>query len=113
MPVSSGKESVGWMFVSPELVPERLRARSEPVLMVPMLAEEVTAVLDGRRMELGLGPGDERLVALVARGRSVSAIAKELGMSLRGVQRRLAQLRRRFGAGSTAELAAFLSRKGF
>lgn len=102
-----------WLFLRPKAVPERWRRRSLEVRMVPLLPEEAARVLAEETTTPEAGPEDEPLIKLLARGLSARAIAVELGMPLRTVERRLARLRERFGARSTAELAAFLSKRGF
>jgi DNA-binding NarL/FixJ family response regulator len=81
--------------------------------LVALLPEELSEILDGELALPALDPEDERILRLAARGRPVSAIARELGVSMRGAQYRLARLRRRFGAQSTSELAVMAARRGF
>ncbi len=103
----------GWVFLEPEAVPERWRSRAVEVLLVPLLPEEMDDILAQGRAVPELDPKDERLAELVASGASLPSIADELGLAPRTVERRVARLRTRFGVGSTAELAALFSARGF
>lgn len=103
----------GWVFVTPDSLPEQWRGRTVPVLMVPLTGAEVAAALGGRPAGQGIGAEDEPLVALTARGLSTRTIAAELQLTPRQVERRLAALRARLGVASKAELAASLARLGF
>lgn len=104
---------VVWLFMESELIPDRWRGRMVEGALVPLLPEEASRLLAEGRTESGMDPAEERLVELVASGGSPSRIAAELDISRRTLERRLRRLRRRFGVRSTAELAAFLSRRGF
>lgn len=101
-----------WMIVEPADVPPRWEERAVPVLVVPLLPEEATAILQQGQLR-AVDPAEERLARLVAQGMTVDAIARALGITSRSVQRRLANLRERLGVGSTAELAVELARRGF
>lgn len=103
----------GWLLLEPGAVPERWRGRMRHVAMVPLLPSEADGLLAGRPASPALDPSDEAIARLVARGLSVIAIAAELGMSTRSVQRRLVRLRELLGAESKAELAGLLAAKGF
>ncbi len=103
----------GWLFLDRHAVPERWRERAVEVLLVPRLPAEAEQVLEGNRGSPEIAPEDERLASLVARGIPVPEIATELGLTPRSVERRLARLRDQLGVGSTAELVAFLSQRGF
>ncbi|MCA1708080.1 MAG: helix-turn-helix transcriptional regulator [Actinobacteria bacterium] len=103
----------GWFFFHPSAVPERWRERAVEVLLVPLLPEEVEQVFDGVRAVPQISSEDERLAELVAQGISVPEIAAELDLAPRTVERRLARLREKLGVTTTAELGAFLSRRGF
>lgn len=83
------------------------------MVLVPLLPDEAGYAFGMERALPGVDPDDEPLLRLAARGLTSKAIAKELHLSLRAVQRRLGRLTRRFGLGSRAELAAFLARRGF
>ena len=57
-------------------------------------------------------PLDERLVTLLARGYKDEAIARQLGVSLRTVRRRVASLMDHYGVGTRFQLGAELVREG-
>lgn len=81
---------------------------------VPLLPEEAAALTAGDdAQQAPQQPGGEEFLKLVARGLSARVIARQLGISPRSVHRRTARLRDSLGVGSTAELAAELSRRGF
>lgn len=102
----------GWVFVHPDAVPDRWRGRAVPMAAVPLVPGELAGLLgDGAVPELE--PHDERILRLVARGLSARAMARELGVTPRSIQYRLARLRERFEVGSTAELVAEAARRGF
>jgi DNA-binding CsgD family transcriptional regulator len=103
----------GWLFLSPNLVPDDWRDRSIEMALVPLLAEEAERVLGGHPASPEMSAGESELVKLVAAGASAPEIARSLGISVRSAERRLAELRDRFGAGSSAELVAYLARRGF
>lgn len=102
-----------WFLCRPEDVPERLRARGIPLVLVPLLPDELGQAFGLDRVIPGVDPEDEPLLPLAARGRNPSVIARELNLSIRTVQRRLIRLCRRFDLESRAELAAFLTERGF
>lgn len=104
--------SLGALFLfAPDAVPEHWRSRAVPMALVPLLPSEARSILEGPQATIA--PEDEDLLRLAARGLTGADIARELGISLRSVERRLARLRRDLGVDSTAELAAFLSKRGF
>lgn len=103
----------GWFFLHPSAVPPRWRERAVEVLFVPLLPDEVEQVFEGARAVPQILPEDEHLAELIARGISVREIAAELDLAPRTVERRVARLREKVGVASTAELRAFLSRRGF
>lgn len=111
-PGGSPRPFDGWCFFHPEAVPERFRSRAVSVSLVPLLPGEARGVLDGRAVAPEVGPEDEAIVRLAAQGLTIHTIARTVGMSLRGVQYRLAGLRERFGVASTAELRVLLARRG-
>ncbi|MEA2446724.1 MAG: Bacterial regulatory protein luxR family [Actinomycetota bacterium] len=103
----------GWLFLRPNAVPERWRARAIPMAFIPLLPEEAAALTEGGTAAPPEQSGGEEFLKLVARGLSARIIARQLGISPRSVHRRTARLRDRLEVGSTAELAAELSRRGF
>lgn len=109
----SGATFDGWCVFPPEAVPEQFRSRAVSVSLVPLLPGEAKQVLEGRDVTPDLGPEEEAIARLAAQGLTIRTIARQVGMSHRGVQYRLASLRDRFGVGSTAELRALLARRGF
>ena len=107
------EEPLGWLFLRSEVVPDRWRDRAQPALLVPLLRGETENLLSEGQVEPEILLRDEPLARLAARGRTAAAIARELGLSRRTVERRLAALRLRLGVDSTAELALVLSQRGF
>src|SRR4051812_48701684 len=105
--------TAGWLFLQADQVPERWRQRSRPAAFVPLTAGELTDLLGGAPPQRQLTPEEDELVRLVARGRSISAISRELRVSSRTVERRLAVLRERWGVGSSLDLALALAERGF
>ena len=103
----------GWLFLEADSVPERWRDRAVSVAMVPLLPGEAAQVLAGESAEPEVDETDHLIVALAAEGITIDGIARRIGMSPRGVQLRLARLRDRLRAGSTAELRVLLARRGF
>ena len=109
-----GQGPEGWLFLRPSAVPERWRGRAILMSFIPLLPEEAAALTAGSSAaEVSQHNGGEELLKLVARGLSARVIARQLGISPRSVHRRTARLRDSIGVGSTAELAAELSRRGF
>jgi DNA-binding NarL/FixJ family response regulator len=82
------------------------------VSLVPLLPGEAKDVLRGEPVHPELEREDEEIARLAAQGLTIGAIAHTVGMSSRGVEYRLAALRQRFGAASTAELRLLLARRG-
>lgn len=107
------KELQGWLLLSPGAVPEAWRHRAVDLSLIPLLPEEATRVLAGDGAQPALDPEDATLARLLVRGDTIPAIARETGMSIRGVQRRLVRLRERFEADTTAKLRGLLADWGF
>lgn len=112
-PAASPEGSPAWLLLPPEAVPEPWLSRSREVRLVPLLPEEAVGMLRGGGAPSELTGDELPLARLLARGLSAAAISKELGLSVRTVERRLAHLRDRFGVRSTAELATLFSERGF
>lgn len=111
-----GKENdqaAGWLFLAPGCVPERWQPRAIPASLIPLLPEEAADLLAAEAPAPRFAPEEDAFVHLVATGAAAGAIARELHLAPRTVYRRLERLRRDFGVGSTAELAAELARRGF
>ncbi len=104
--------SEGWVLLPPDQVPDVWRTRAREMSLVALLPEESRGLLAGERPLVPVDPDEEQLLRLVTRGASANSIARELGITPRTVQRRLARLRERFEVGSTAELAVVLARRG-
>lgn len=100
------------MLLPPEEIPDDWRDRACHVALVPLLPEEMAAVLLGRSAAPALDERDERIAALLTRGASLNEIGRAVALSARGVQHRIDRLRERFGARSKAELVAHLARHG-
>lgn len=105
-------EDGAWVLVPLGHVPEPWKNRAQPVALIPLLPDELADVLSGTAATPTLEERDERIARLLTSGASLAEIGRAVGLSPRGVQHRLAALRRRFGAGTTAELAAYLARHG-
>ena len=107
------EEGRGWMLLPQEAVPDRWRSRIIPLALVPLFPEEASMVLAGEPAAPAIDSTDQRIASLAAAGRSLTEIAREVRLSVRSVQNRLARLRRRAGAATTAELRAMLASQGF
>lgn len=103
----------GWLFLSPDQLPERWKQRARPAVFVPLLAQEVSELLGGRAHEPALRADEQLLATLFARGLSGAAIARRLGVSHRTVERRLSALRGRLGVQSSVDLGLTLAAQGF
>lgn len=103
----------GWLFLTPESVPERWRGRGMDCVLVPLLPHETERMLADSPVSPELDSKDEELLRLVAAGLSAPAIARQLEVSVRSVTRRLASVRRRLGLQTTPELVSYLARRGF
>lgn len=112
-PAGDGSDHEAWLVVRGAAAPEPWRSRGRPMTLVPLLPGEAARLLAGRPAQRELTEEDEQLATLSARGLTASQMARELDLSLRATQYRLARMRRRLDVGSTAELAALLSRRGF
>jgi DNA-binding NarL/FixJ family response regulator len=77
--------------------------------MVPLLPEEAARFFADQEAS----SEDDELLRLLARGLPTNGIARSLGLSRRTVERRIADLRERYGQPTTAALSSFLSRRGF
>ncbi len=103
----------GWLLLDGDHVPTRWSSRARSVSLIPLLPDEVRGVLEDGRATSGLEEDDVALARLVARGLSIRAIVRELGVSQRSVERRLSRLRKQMGAASKGELSARLAERGF
>ena len=94
----------GWMTVHAS----RLRGGGAEIVVVLDSAdpEELTSIVLAAH---GLTPAQDRVAALVLRGRSTQQIVNELGISAHTVQEHLRAVFDRFGIGSRRELVAALS----
>lgn len=112
-PASGEEEPKAWVLISPRAVPERWRHRAVDLALIPLLPEEASRVLAGDGAHPVLNPEDAAFARLLVRGLTISAIADELEMSVRGVQRRVGRLRERFGTETTAQLRGLFADRGF
>lgn len=110
MPQSEGR---AWLLIPPAAVPARWRNRAVDMSLIGLLPEETVQILAGDLAEPAIEGRDVELAHLLARGLTIEAIAREMAMSVRGVQRRLTRLRERIGVASTGELRGVLARGGF
>ena len=109
----SNGEVPGWVILSPDAVPDAWHSRAIPMMLVPLTPAEVGGLLSETPLEQDIAVADLPLVRLVARGHSASQISRELGISLRTVNRRIARLRDDFEVATIQELASELARRGF
>ncbi|MDP9068275.1 MAG: LuxR C-terminal-related transcriptional regulator [Actinomycetota bacterium] len=106
-------EDFVWVLMPPRRVPPRWSDRGVDMLLVPLMPDEATSLLEEGTAALGLTDEEERVARLAARGESADAIAAELHMTKRSVYRRLARLRKRLGVENATQLAGRLSKLGF
>ena len=102
-----------WILIPDKSLPERWADRAVSLALVRLLPEESERLLATGETGPSLHPEEEQLARLAARGMGAEDIARTLHMTPRSVYRRLARLRKRFGATSRAELAAVLAKHGF
>jgi DNA-binding CsgD family transcriptional regulator len=102
-----------WVLLPADAVPDEWARRGRPFVLLRMLPGEARRLLGGAPARPELDAVDERLVALVAAGRSAAETGRLLGYSRRTVERRLARLRAKVGVATTAELVAHLAAAGF
>lgn len=105
-------EGGAYVIVPLAHVPVPWRARAQRVALIPLLPEELAAVLSGSPASPALDERDEEIARLLTTGASLAEMGRSVGLSPRGVQHRLAALRQRFGVRTTTELAAYLARHG-
>lgn len=105
----------GWLFLTPEAVPEHWQERAVAVAFIPLFGHELDSVVarPGATVGKKRSSADPSLVALVAKGLTKQQLARELNVSIRTVDRRLAVLRAEFGAQTLPELTGMLARLGF
>jgi DNA-binding NarL/FixJ family response regulator len=103
----------GWFLVSHDAVPERWRSRAQDMTLIPLLPDEMKDVLANSAPQPTLTSFNEALARLVARGASNVEIGETLHLSLRTVERQLAELRERVGVRTDRELVGYLARRGF
>jgi DNA-binding NarL/FixJ family response regulator len=102
-----------WILIPQNSLPERWSDRAVSLALVRLLPEESERLLATGETGPSLQPEEEQLARLAARGMGADEIARTLHMTPRSVYRRLARLRKRFGAATRAELAAVLAKHGF
>lgn len=105
-------ESV-WVLVPADALPERWAHRALPLSLVRLLPEESEKLLESGATAPAMSLEEEDLARLVASGMGAPDIARRLHMTPRSVYRRLARMRKRFGARNSTELAAILAKQGF
>ena len=110
---TNGERASRWVLMPADQVPGRWADRSFPMAIVPLLPSELDELMQGRSVAPHLTAEEEVLAGYVAAGYSTEEIAKRVHMTTRSVYRRLARLRERVGAESTAELVSRLARMGF
>lgn len=102
------------MILRPDAVPDVWQSRTIPMVLVPLTPAEAREFLSDAPIEQDIAAvGDLPLIRLVARGHSAAEISRELGVSLRTVNRHVARLRNDFAVATIQELATELARRGF
>lgn len=102
----------GWLVLTGP-VPERWRERAVSLHLIPLLPVESNRIVAGAVALPGITVEDEPLLRTIARGSKTAAMAKELGIPKRTLERKLERLRRQLKVTSTADLIALLARLGF
>lgn len=80
--------------------------------LVSLSSDEAERILAAAPGLPELSEEETEVAALIAKGMGVAAMARELHMTRRTVERRIQRLRTRLGVRSTAELVALLARRG-
>ena len=93
-------------------MPPEWEDESVELRLVRLRPAEIAELLDRRRRVPAVESEDLSLARLVARGLTTRTIAAELEIDQRTVQRHVARLRRRLGAGTKSELTALLAGSG-
>ncbi len=101
------------MLVPEDALPERWAHRALPLSLVRLLPEESERLLVSGTTSPAMSLEEEDLARLIAAGMGAPDIARRLHMTPRSVYRRLARMRKRFGARNSTELAAILAKQGF
>lgn len=101
-----------WLFMSPQALPQAWRERARPAVFVPLLPAEIQQILGARPAQSTLTADELRLCQLIGQGLTVGALARDLRVSARTIERRLAALRERFGVTSSVDLALLLAARG-
>lgn len=113
---SNGRERAPeavWVLVPEDALPERWAMRATKLSLVRLLPEESAQLLDRGVTSPAMSAEEEGMARLVASGMGAPDIAQVLHMTPRSVYRRLARMRKRFGARNRTELAAMLAKQGF
>ena len=105
--------SGAWLVMDPSTVPGRWRDRARTAAVVHLLPAEASALLAGDPVVPALAADEEALAHALVAGRPLRVLSRDLGLSPRTVQYRIARLRDRMGATSTADLVALLAANGF
>ena len=106
----AGRAGIHALILPIDSVPSHWKPRVQFVALIPLMPDETEQVLAEEPITPRIADGEIPFARLVAGGSTISEIASALRISHRSVERRIAQLRERFGAESKAELAIFLSR---
>jgi DNA-binding CsgD family transcriptional regulator len=102
-----------WLLIPDDALPERWESRAMRLSLVRLLPKEAEQFLEGGVTSPAMSDEEEGLARLVASGMGAPDIATTLHMTPRSVYRRLARMRKRFGARNSTELAAMLAKQGF
>jgi len=102
-----------WLLLDPSVVPPRWQSRIQLVALVPLLAEEAERFVGTGHVTAALEGSDEALAHGLVNGKTTKEMARTLGVSTRSVQRRVAEMTRRFGVRNRAQLVRALTRGGF
>ncbi|MDQ1713338.1 MAG: Bacterial regulatory protein luxR family [Frankiaceae bacterium] len=101
---------VSWLLLTPDAVPQDWTHRATPLVAIGLMPEELDRFRRGLPVLDGLPPQDAAVANLVAHGASTAVVARRLNISRRTAERKVASLRRHFGADSHADLVARLAR---
>jgi DNA-binding NarL/FixJ family response regulator len=105
--------AAGWLFIDPDRVPEAWRERARSASYIPLLPDELEAMLRDGHAHPHIDGDEEQLLKLVASGLSNAEIGRQLGFGQRTVERRLTRIQKRLRVASKKELIEVLLSRGF
>lgn len=108
--MTSRTESEWTLLIPSGQVPDEWQERGTLMVAIQVSpAEALTMVTQQHSDPTPLEPLDEDILRRIHDGLPLSSVARDVGLSLRQVQRRLAILRKRFGVTTTTALVVRLS----